>query len=83
LLEEIVERVVLRNVGHSRDRHFVFGDFDVALDVDADDGRAHLLHQVGEAQRCAAEWGFNRPLGDGRLFGSGLGDSKRHAIAER
>ena len=77
LLEEVVERVVLRKVGHARNLHVVVGDLDVALDVDAHHGRAHLGDKVGEAQRRAAIRRF-----DGRL-GSGLGGGKGHAIAER
>ena len=54
LLEEIVERVVLRQVGQPRNLQVVLGDLGVALDVDADDRRAHLLHEVGKAQRCGS-----------------------------
>ena len=57
LLEEIVERVVLRDVGHAGDTrtgHVVLGDLQVALHVDADNRRAHLLHEVGEGQRRCA-----------------------------
>ena len=77
LLEEVVERVVLGQIGHARDL-VVLGDLGVALDVDADHRGANPGDEVGEGQRRA-------PLGhvDGRLGGSGLGGGERHQIAER
>ena len=77
LLEEIVERVVLGQVGKARDLLVVLGDLGIALDVDADHGGAHLLHEIGEGDRRRAK---------GRLNGlglGGLGDGERNAVAER
>ena len=76
MLEEIIERAVLGDVGHARDLQIVIGDLSVALDVDADHRRAHLRDDVGEGQRRAAKGGIDRRL-------RGLGGSERNAVAER
>src|SRR5262249_40272104 len=79
LLKEVVERIVLGKIGQARDL-VVIGNLHVALDIDADDSRGQLLHDIGEAERRA-------PIGrlDGLRLGSsgGLGGGERHAIAAR
>ena len=75
MLEEVVERAVLRNVRQARNLQVVLRDLGVALNVDADNGRAHFLHKVGEAQRRDAIGGL-----DGLRR---LGDSEAHVMAER
>src|SRR5262249_33199802 len=60
LLEEVVERVVLRQIGEPRNLQVVLGDLGVALDVDANDRRAHLLHEIGKAQGCGSIGSLHR-----------------------
>ena len=81
LLEEVVEGVVLGQIGQSRDLRVVVGDLRVALDVDADHRGAHPLHEIGKAQRRRPHRcldGLRRRRGLRRL-----GGSKAHVLAER
>src|SRR5689334_8725955 len=54
LLEELVKGAVLRQVGQPRNLQIVLLNLRVALDLDADDGRSHLLNDISKAQwRCS------------------------------
>src|SRR5262249_23403662 len=81
LLEEIVEGIVLRQIWQSRNLQIILSDLGVALHVDADHGRAHLLHEVGEAQGHSPKGCLNDRCALGSLCR--LCGCKAHVLAKR